>query len=191
MVTVNQYKEIIKKLSNQIADAIGHDSIYLQENQIDALQTRAAWDVACIMRNGLEDALGIELSLNLVWDSWIDYHRNKYGTMTAELLQQMHDYKYAEYVTALDPRDIENVTDPMSHYYAFVMGYYQSTKVVIHSVQSDQQQYMIRHLFDVQRTLAHDNMLDVPTDVVLAYEDALSIIPDLSELIIGDDENDY
>lgn len=188
MVTLEEYKQTITDIANGIAGSLPEENSYQLVNQIDAIQSRAGWDVVTILRNGLEDTLGLEYPLNTVWDAWVDYHRNKYGMLTAELIQEMYDHKHAEYIVALDPADVEDVTDVTSHFYSFVMGGYQAVKVTIHTVQSEVQALWLRHLFDVQRTLAHDHELDIPTDAIIAFEELMDVVPDIDHLQVEETE---
>ena len=63
MVTFEDYVKIIEKDTTDIMEALVEGSIYLQENQIDALQTQAAWVVAAKLRRYLEIYLSRHLIL--------------------------------------------------------------------------------------------------------------------------------
>ena len=183
MVTFEEYVKTIEKDTNDIMEALVEGSIYLQENQIDALQTQAAWVVAAKLRRYLETYLSIEISLNLVWDSWLEYHIMKYGKLSAELLKELHNSGYADSIAAFDPSDIDENTDPSIHYFLYMMKVYNAPKVTIHSLQSNQQEYRMQYLFDIQNELAA-NRIDMSTDAIMTYLDLLEIQRTFDELMV-------
>ena len=183
MVTFEEYVKTIEKDTNDIMEALVEGSIYRQENQIDALQTQAAWVVAAKLRRYLETYLSIEISLNLVWDSWLEYHIMKYGKLSAELLKELHNSGYADSIAAFDPSDIDENTDPSIHYFLYMMKVYNAPKVTIHSLQSNQQEYRMQYLFDIQNELAA-NRIDMRTDAIMTYLDLLEIQRTFDELMV-------
>lgn len=185
MVAFEDYVKVIEKDTNDIMEALVEGSIYLQENQIDALQTQAAWVVAAKLRRYLETYLSIEISLNLVWDSWLEYHTLKYGNMTAQLLKELHSIEYADSIAAFDPSEIDENTDPSVHYFLYMMQAYNAPKVTIHSLQSKQQEYRMQYLFDIQNELAA-NRIDMSTDAIMTYLDLLEIQRTFDELMVTD-----
>ena len=184
MVPFEEYVKTIEKDTNDIMEALVEGSIYLQENQIDALQTQAAWVVAAKLRRYLETYLSIEISLNLVWDSWLEYHIMKYGKLSAELLKELHNSGYADSIAAFDPSDIDENTASI-HYFLYMMKVYNAPKVTIHSLQSNQQEYRMQYLFDIQNELAA-NRIDMSTDAIMSYLDLLEIQRTFDELMVTD-----
>ena len=77
MITREAYIEKIAKDAREIHDNVPDESSYKQENHIEPLHTKAAWNVAALLRHALEEMIALELDLNLIWDSWLEYHRAK------------------------------------------------------------------------------------------------------------------
>ena len=187
MITREAYIEKIAKDAREIHDNVPDESSYKQENHIEPLHTKAAWNVAALLRHALEEMIALELDLNLIWDSWLEYHRAKYGSITAELLMQLHDADYARGIIALDPRELELDADPLGHYFMYVMTMYTYTKATSHNIQSGEASLLYQYLINVQEALALEWFIDMPTDAILAYAELFSISHDFDDLMLVDE----
>lgn len=130
--------------------------LWNQVYQLDALQVHDAWVACNLLRYALAKASGLELSLNLVWDSWTQYHTElNGGSMDKETLMKMHDLEYIAEVVKADPNSFgDAVPDPLAHYFLFAVAKYPATNFTIHSATSQETLNRLLYLLSVQYHIA-------------------------------------
>ena len=143
-------------------------SIWSQDAHIEALHTNAAWNCAALLQDALITMVSVELGLDQVWDSWLEYHRTINGPISHDMLMKLHSIEYVQEVISVDPSELDIQPEPTAHYFLFVLMQYTATSVTMHSLQSPEQALYHNYYIYIKKHLL-DHSLDMPISVVKEY----------------------
>ena len=165
-LTMEDAAAIIGKVKEVYED---EPSIWSQDAHIDALQTNAAWNCAALLQDALITMVSVELGLDQVWDSWLEYHREINGPIGHDLLMKLHNIEYVQAVINVDPSELDAENpDPHAHYFLFVLMSYTATSITTHCLQSPEQALYHNYYIYIKKHLL-DHGLDMPISVVREY----------------------
>lgn len=171
MASLEKFKQITEEDAAAVLKRLDETSgatpsIWSQAAHIEALQTNAAWACASLLQDALINMISIELGLDQVWDSWLEYHRTIGGPITHDTLMKLHNIDYVKSVIETDPStfDVE-FPDPESHYFFYILVSYRATTVSYHSIQSPEQALYLNYYIYIKKHLL-DHGYDVPVMVL-------------------------